>query len=167
MYRVNQSDISARNQLNAMADILERDLINAMAQFTGKKVWKKSGYGSLTAATAKIVDGIIDAHDLDRDNRGATSGPWTVTFASQVNSVWCTIKLRYDTTQGHCDYVEESFRIGRRDENGILIEPEQELAFPEGRPQFTQRQVEYALKAADNLEAQARNLRSTVSCFQR
>ena len=161
MHRANQYDIHARNQLNAMADILERDLINAMAQFNGKKVWKISGYGGFTAAAAKALDSIIDANGLGRDSE------WTVLFTSHVSSINCELRLCYSTTHGHCDYAKESFRIGRRSDDGILTEPEDALTYPEGRPQFTQRQVESTLQAAYDLETQARKLRSTVSCFQR
>lgn len=160
MHRTKQYDISARNQLNAMADILERDLINAMAKFNGKKVWKISGYGGVTAAASKAFDAVINAHGLERG-----SG-WLVTFSGQGRSIWCELRMCYDTTPGHCDYVKESFRIGQCDDNGILTAPETQLTYMKGRPQFTERQVEFTLKTVENLEAQARKLRSTVSCFE-
>lgn len=161
MHRTSQYDIDARNKVNLMADGLESALIKAMGEFAGKKVWKVSGRGGFTAATAKALDSLIEVHGLAREIG------WTVTFSGQGRSIWCRLKLRYETEQGHCNYAEEAFRIGQCDDHGILTAPETQLTYPNGRRQFTQGQVESALQAADDLEAQAWKLRSTVSCFRR
>jgi hypothetical protein len=99
MYRVNLHDICARNQLNAMADILERDLINAMAQFDGKKVWKISGYGGLTAAAANALNAAIDAHGL-----GFASG-LTATFFGHGRGIFCIFSLLRLHDKAHASSV--------------------------------------------------------------
>lgn len=161
MQRTKQTDIDARNKLNAMADCFEPALISALASLAERKVWKVSGYGGLTVAAKKVVDDLAASFGLTHEFG------WRLVITSPVTSLTAELTYRYETGETGCAYATEAFRIGRRDDSGILTEPEAEVTYPAGRPQFTVHEVETALARAFELETQARDLRRSVSCFTR
>lgn len=161
MQRIKQHDIDARNKLNAMADCVEPVLIAALASLTEKKVWKVSGHGGLTAAAKRAVDDLAASFGLTHE------AGWRLVITSPVTSITAELTYRYETGESACAYATEAFRIGRRDDCGILTESEANVAYPCGRPQYTVHQVETALARAYELESQARDLRRSVACFTR
>ena len=74
--------------------------------------------------------------------------------------------MNYDRPEGGVHYVRESFRIGRRDDDGVMTEADSP-AYPEGRRQFTLAEVKAAGDRAYELETEARQLRSSIACFNR
>lgn len=161
MQRTKQHDIDARNTLNAMADRFEPALIATLASFAGKKVWKISSYGGLTVAAKKAVDDTAAAFGLTHE------AGWRLVIGSTGSRIFAELTYRYAISQEACDYTIETFSIGRHDDFGILIESEDCLSYPAGRPQFTVAEVETTLKRAYELESQARDLRRSVACFTR
>lgn len=157
---IDQATIDARNTLNQKADLLEADFVDLMAGFHKQKVWKISGWGGMTAKLAKTVKALEDQHGIGKR--------FTLIIRSEVTSVWAELKYRYDRyPDGRCQYIEECFRIGRRDESGILTELESGLTYPEGRKQYKLAEVQSAIAEARKLEDQAQALRSSVSVFNR
>lgn len=157
---IDQTTIDARNTLNRKADALEADLLDLMAKFHNQKVWKISGWGGMTAKLAKALKALEDQHGLG--NR------FTLIIRSEVTSIWAELKYRYDRyPDGICQYIDESFRIGRRDGSGTLTELETGLTYPDGRKQYRLADVQSAITEARKLEDQAQALRSSVSVFNR
>ena len=154
MMIIDQKAIDARNHLNATADRFEPELQSLMADFLGKKVWRISGYGGVTAAIAKRIDAI----ELPEGYR--------LIITSPVGWITAELTYRYDRGDGCVNHIKESFQIARRDDDGVMTETDS-LAYPAGRPQFTLAQVETTKARAWELESQARDLRSSIACFSR
>ena len=83
-----------------------------MASHLGKKVWKISGYGGLTSAVAKQLR-TIEAELPER---------YRLIIRSEVSGIWADLDVNYDRPEGGVHYVRESFRIGRRDDDGVMTE---------------------------------------------
>ena len=167
---IDQTTIDARNCLNRKADQLESDLLELMAGFHNQKVWKISGWGGMTAKLAKAVKSLEDQHGFSETRTEAklVGNRFTLIIRSEVTSVWAELKYRYDRyPDGVCNYCSESFRIGRRDDSGVLTELESGLTYPEGRKQYKLAEVQSAITEARKLEDQAQALRSSVSVFNR
>ena len=156
MLRIDQAAIDARNNLNAMADQVEPELQALMADHLGKKVWKISGWGGLTSAVAKKL-ATIEAELPER---------YRLIIRSEVSGIWADLQYRYRTPDGGYIYSKETFRIGYRDDNGVMTEADT-LAYPDGRPQFVLAEVKAAADRAYQLESEARELRSSIACFNR
>ena len=156
MQIIDQSAIDARNELNRTADRVEPDLQALMASHLGKKVWKISGWGGLTSAVAKKL-ATIEAELPPR---------YRLIIRSEVTSIWAKLDLCYDRPEGGVNYINEEFRIGRRDDAGVLVEPEEQLTYPEGRKQYKLEDVKETFKRARQLESEATSLRCSVSCFR-
>ena len=169
MTMIDQTTIDARNTLNRKADQLEADLLDLMAGFHNQKVWKISGWGGMTAKLAKAVKALEDQHGFSETRTEAklAGNRFTLIIRSEVTSVWAELKYRYVRPDGVCQYIDEAFRIGRRDDSGVLTEPESGLTYPEGRKQYKLAEVQSAITEARKLEDQAQALRSQVSVFNR
>ena len=154
MMIIDQRAIDARNALNATADLLEPELQATMADYLGKKVWKISGYGGMTAAVAKRINA-IELPDTYR-----------LIITSHVSWITAELTYRYDRGDGTVNYIKETFQIARRDDDGVMTETDSPT-YPAGRPQFTLAQVETTNKRAFELEQQARDLRRSVAYFNR
>ena len=159
MMIIDQRAIDARNRLNRKADDVEPMLQALFASYLGKKVWRISGYGGLTAAVAKEVERLANAHGLTHE-----SG-YRLIISSEVAWIRARLQLRYNVESGGVNYIDCGFHAGKRDDQGVLIE-RAELCYPAYRPQFTLDQVQATKKRAYELEQQARDLRSSVSCFR-
>ena len=156
MQIIDQAAIDARNELNRTADRVERDLQALMASQLGKKVWKISGWGGLTSAVAKKL-ATIEAELPPR---------YRLIIRSEVSGIWADLDVHYDRSMGGVNYIKESFRIGRRDDDGVMAEADAP-AYPEGRKQFVLADVKAAADRAYQLESEARELRSSIACFNR
>lgn len=156
MQIIDQAAIDARNELNRTADQLERDLQAFMAAHLGKKVWKISGWGGFTSAVSKHLQPI----------EAELPPGYRLIIRSEVSGIWADLKLCYERPEGGVHYSKETFRIGRRDDTGVMTEADTP-AYPEGRPQFVLADVKAAADRAYELEKQARELRSSIACFNR
>ena len=156
MQIIDQAAIDARNELNRTADRVERDLQALMAAHKGKKVWKISGWGGLTSAVAKKL-ATIEAELPPR---------YRLIIRSEVSGIYAQLDLNYDRPEGGVNYIREDFRIGRRDDDGVMTEADTP-AYPDGRRQFVLADVKAAADRAYELEKQARELRSSIACFNR
>ena len=156
---IDQRAIDARNQLNRKADEVEPMLQALFAGFLGKKVWKISGYGGLTAAVNKEVERLSEAHGLTHEQG------YRLIIRSEVSWIRAELRLCYRVESGAVQYIDCGFNAGKRDDQGILTE-RGELCYPAGRPQFTLDQVQATRKRAYELENQARDLRLSISCFR-
>ena len=157
MQIIDQAAIDARNELNRTADRVEPDLQALMAAHTGKKVWKVSGWGGFTSAVAKKL-ATITAELPPR---------YRLIIRSEVTGIWAKLDLCYERPEGGVNYINEEFRIGRRDDAGVLVEPEEQLTHPEGRKQYKLKEVKDTLNRAHQLESEAVSLRCSVACFRR
>jgi len=160
---VTQRAIDARNELNLKADQVESALLQLMPDFLNKKVWKISGYGNPTKTFEKAVDAFEKAHKVDH------SEGFYMLMRSEIAWIHCELVHRYEEPNagGYAisNTIRADFRIGKRDDDGVLIELEDSLTYPEGRPQFDLATVKAAADRAYDLEKQARELRSSVSVF--
>jgi len=156
MQIIDQAAIDARNELHRTADRVERDLQALMAAHIGKKVWKISGWGGLTSAVAKKL-ATVESELPPR---------YRLIIRSEVSGIWADLDVNYDRPEGGVNYIRESFRIGRRDDDGVMTEADVP-AYPEPREQFTLAEVKAAADRAYELEQQARQLRSSIACFNR
>ena len=156
MQIIDQAAIDARNELNRTADRIERDLQDLMTFHMGKKVWKISGWGGLTSAVSKKFQTIED--ELPPHYR--------LIIRSEVRGIWAHLDLHYERPEGGVHYVNEAFRIGRRDGDGLMTEADSPT-YPEGRKQFTLAEVKAAAERARQLETEASALRSSIACFKR
>lgn len=156
MQIIDQAAIDARNELNRTADRVEAELQALMAAHKDKKVWKISRWGGLTSAVAKKL-ATIEA-ELPPRHR--------LTIRSEVSGIWAELQLRYERPEGGVHYCKESFRVGRRDDDGVMTEADTP-AYPDGRPQFVLADVKAAADRAYQLESEARELRSSIACFNR
>jgi len=161
---VTQGAIDARNKLNLKADQVEAALLQLMPDFLNKKVWKISGYGNPTKAFEKAVDAFEKAHKIDH------SEGFYMLMRSEIAWIHCELVHRYEEPSSGDGYaisntIRDGFRIGKRDDDGVLVELENRLTYPEGRPQFDLATVKAVADRAYDLEKQARELRSSVSVF--
>ena len=161
---VTQRAIDARNKLNLKADQIEAGLLQLMPDFLNKKVWKISGYGNPTKAFEKVTDA------FEKDNGIDHSGGFYMLMRSEVAWIRCELVYRYEEPTRGGGYatsntIRSDFRIGKRDSDGLLVELEDSLTWPEGRPQFDLATVKAAADRAYDLEGQARKLRSSISVF--
>lgn len=156
MQIIDQAAIDARNQLNRTADRVESDLQALMASHLGKKVWKISGWGGLTSAVAKKLQTI--EQELPPRYR--------LIIRSEVSGIWADLDLCYERPEGGVNYIKESFRIGRRDDDGVMYEADTPN-YPEGRKQYDLKDVKETLNRAHQLESEAVSLRCSVACFRR
>ena len=150
-----EKHISARNAVNARADLIESMLRESMRPLIGRKVWKVSGHGGQAAALSRAVESVCEAERLNRDG-----SRWFLIVHSDVH--WICADL-YVWQEGSGRTVETMF-LGRRDSDGMLTDVDEQ---PGQRPQFTLQQVKSARARAYELESEARKLRSSVACFER
>ena len=154
---ITQESINARNTLNTKADQIESVLLHLMPEFLHKKVWKTSGSGGQSAAFAKAVQQCCS------DNRiGGPESRYSLILRSDVTGIWAELVFRADM-----GCVRETFRIGTRDDQGVLKELETGLTYPEGRPQFELEAVKGKFRKAHELEREARLLRNEIMVFSR
>lgn len=157
---VTQRAIDARNKLNRKADQVEAALLELMPDFLNKKVWKKGGR---SAAFIKAIDAFEKAHKIDY------SEGFYMLMRSEIAWIHCELVHRYEepNTGGYAisNTIRADFRIGKRDDGGVLVELEDSLTYPKGRPQFDLATVKDTADRAYDLEKQARELRSSVSVF--
>ena len=152
---VTEKHVAARNAVNARADLIELMLRKSIRPLIGRKAWKTSGNGGMSALLKKAVDAVENVERLNR-----TGSHWQLIVRSDVS--WLTADLAlWDAESGR---TVETLFLGRRDSEGLLTEVDEK---PGQRPQFTIQQVESARARAYELERQARELLSTVSCFNR
>lgn len=160
---VTQRAIDARNKLNLKADQVESALLQLMPNFLNKKVWKKSGSHDRSAAFIKAIDAFEKDHGLDFSNG------FYMLMRSDIAWIHCELVYRYEEPNGDgyaiSNTIRADFRIGKRDDDGVLVELEDSLTYPEGRPQFDLATVKAAADRAYDLEKQARELRSSISVF--
>ena len=160
---VTQRAIDARNKLNSKADQIESALLQLMPDFLNKKVWKKSGSYDRSAAFIKAIDAFEKAHGMD------FSEGFYMLMRSEVAWIHCELVYRYEEPNGDgyaiSNKIRADFRIGKRNDDGVLVELEDGLTYPEGRPQFDLVTVKAAADRAYELEKQARELRSSISVF--
>jgi len=150
-----EKHISARNAVNARADLIESMLRESMRPLIGRKVWKVSGHGGQAAALSRVVESVCDAERLNQDD-----SRWFLIVRSDVHWICADLSVWQD---GSGRTVETLF-LGKRDSEGILTEVDEQ---PGQRPKFTLQQVESARARAYELESEARKLRSSVACFER
>jgi hypothetical protein len=131
-----------------------------MPNFLNKKVWKKGGR---SMAFIKAVDAFEKAHKIDY------SEGFYMLMRSEIAWIHCELVHRYEEPNGNgyaiSNTIRADFRIGKRDGDGVLVELEDGLTYPEGRPQFDLATVKAAADRAYDLERQARELRSSISVF--
>ena len=160
---VTQTAIDARNKLNLKADQVESALLQLMPDFLNKKVWKKSGPYDRSAAFIKAIDAFEKDHGIDFSNG------FYMLMRSEIAWVHCELVYRYEEpgSNGYAvsKTIRANFRVGKRDDDGVLVELEDSLTYPEGRPQFDLATVQAAADRAYDLEKQARELRSSISVF--
>lgn len=165
-----QRAIDARNSLNLKADQVESALLHLMPEFLNKKVWKISGYGGKSAAFAKAVDAFSEANGIGQCNNG-TAGSFWLYIRSDVSNIYAELVHRYEEPSGNgyaiSHQIREDFRIGKRNDEGILVELEKEFTYPSGRTQFDFATVKAMDAQASELESQARGLRRQISVFNR
>lgn len=160
-----QRAIDARNKLNLKADQVEAGLLQLMPDFLNKKVWEISGFFDRTA----VFNTAIVA--FERENEIHHSGGFYMRMRSEVARIHCSLFYRYEEPNGDgyasrfYETIRADFRIGKRDNDGVLVELEGSLTYPEGRPQFDLETVKAAADRAYDLEAQAHVLRSSISVF--
>jgi|TARA_R100000482_G_scaffold98610_1_gene42532 hypothetical protein len=152
---ITEKHITARNAVNARADLIESMLRESMRPLIGRKVWKVSGHGGQAAALSRAVESVCEAERLNRDG-----SRWFLIVHSDVH--WICADL-YVWQEGSGRTVETMF-LGRRDSDGMLTDVDEQ---PGQRPQFTLQQVKSARARAYELESEARKLRSSVACFER
>ena len=148
--RINQSTIDARNAVNRQADMIEGHLIRILSPYQGKKIWKMSGYGGLVAKLEKELDAYRVMHNVEH--------PWRLIVRSDVS--WLTAELSLWTQEA--GYTKETLYLGKRDDSGILTE----LGECKKRQIYDLEEVRLTESMAHDLEVQAMQLRSTISCFK-
>ena len=166
---VTQRAIDARNRLNLKADQVESALLHLMPDFLNKKVWKVSGYGGETAAFAKAMNAFCEANEIGQCNGNA--GSFWMHVRSEVSGIHVELVHRYEEPSGDqyaiSHQIRADFRIGKRDDDGMLVELEESLTYPAGRVQFNLETVKAMDTQATALESQASGLRSQISVFAR
>ena len=160
---VTQAAVDARNKLNLKADQVEAGLLQLMPDFLNKKVWKISGSLDRSAAFNKAIVA------FECDNKINHFEGFYMLMHSNTAWIRCSLAYRYEEPNGDgyaiSGTIRADFRIGKRDDNGVLVQLEDSLTYPEGRPQFDLDTVKAAADRAYDLEAQARVLRSSISVF--
>ena len=114
-------------------------------------MWKTSGYGGLIAKLEKEIEAYKNDHNI--------SHPWRLIVRSDVS--WITAELDYFVKE--VGYTKETIFLGKRDDNGTLLE----LSECRKRPQFIYEDVIATEEKAYELEKQARELRSSIACFRK
>ena len=153
---IDQAAIDARNELNRTADRVEPDLQASMAAHTARK-YGKSAAGVVHSAVAKKLATITAELPLR----------YRLIIRSEVTGIWAKLDLCYSRPEGGVNYINEEFRIGRRDDAGVLVEPEEQLTHPEGRKQYKLKEVKDTLNRAHQLESEAVSLRCSAARFRR
>ena len=160
---VTQAAVDARNKLNLKADQVEAGLLQLMPDFLNKKVWKISGSLDRSAAFNKAIVA------FECDNKINHFEGFHMLMHSNTAWIRCSLAYRYEEPNGDgyaiSDTIRADFRIGKRDGDGVLVELEHTLTYPEGRPQFDLVTVKAAADRAYDLEAQARVLRNSIRVF--
>ena len=152
---VTDKHVAARNAVNARADLIELMLRDAIRPLIGKKVWKISGHGGPSAALSRAVDAVAEVERLNQ-----SGSHWHLIIHSHVS--WLSADL--SIWQDGSGRTTETLHLGRRDPDGLLTEVDEA---PGHRPQFTLAQVEATRARAYELQREARELLSSVRCFDR
>jgi hypothetical protein len=147
---ITRTQINCRNIVNAKANEVEGHLARIFSPYQGKKVWKTSGYGGLIAKLQKE----IEAYEYDHN----ISHPWRLVLRSDVS--WITATLDYFVSE--VGYTKECIFLGKRNDKGVLVELSECIK----RPQFIDEEVFATEKRIWELEKQARELKSTISCLK-
>jgi len=148
---ISRAAVNCRNIVSLKANVVEGLLIRILSPYQGKKVWKTSGYGGLIAKLQKEIEAYENNHNI--------SHPWRLIIRSEVS--WITAELSYFVQE--VGYTKETLYLGKRDDNGTLIE----LGECRKRPQFTYENVIAIEQKAYELEKQAREMRSSIACFRK
>jgi hypothetical protein len=148
---ITRAAVNCRNIVNFKANEVEGHLLRILSPYQGKKVWKTSGYGGLIAKLQKEIEAYEKDHNI--------SNPWRLIIRSDVS--WITAELDYFVQE--IGYTKETLYLGKRDDNGTLVE----LGECRKRPQFTYENVIAIEEKAYELEKQAREMRSSIACFRK
>jgi len=158
-YGITQQRVDAQNKINALANEIEGHLLRLLSDWQQKKAFKTSGYGGKVAALEKAFDAYCASHGY---NVSAGDG-------RDASTVWVNLYRQYNSVTASVQNLISNGRrvemhLGRTDDTGTLI------SLGDGyrrRTDYTVAEIEGALSQAYNLEEQARQLRSSVSDFQR
>ena len=151
---ITRTAVNCRNIVNLKANQVEGHLLRILSPYQGKKVWKTSGYGGLIAKLQKEIEAYENDHNISHP-----CGRWRLIVRSDVS--WITAELDYFVQE--VGYTKETIFLGKRDNNGTLLE----LSECRKRPQFIYEDVIATEEKAYELEKQARELRSDIACFKR
>jgi hypothetical protein len=149
---LSETRVQDQNAINAMANEVEGHLLRMLSPYQGLKIRKISGHGGNVAKLQAEFNRYCQDHGYNQPEQ-----PWWLCLTGTYTSLVAT--LRMTSTR---PMVEELY-VGRfNDETGILTH------LSEGhqrRTDYTLAEVKQGLANAEQLEDQARALRSTYRLF--
>jgi hypothetical protein len=148
---LSETRIQDQNAINATANEVEGHLLRLLSPWQGLKIRKISGHGGNVAKLQAEFDRYCQDHGYNQPGQ-----PWHLCLTGTYTSLIATLRNHPRAMQ------EELYVASFNDETGIMTR------LSEGhqrRTDYTLAEVEQGLANAEQLENQARALRSTFRLF--
>jgi len=145
--------IAAQNAINAQTNEIEGHLLRILSDWQGLKARKVSGYGGFVQKLQQQLDAYCKDHGYNQPD-----GDWWLNVSASYTSVLATVRNTKTAMKA------EAYLARFNEADGVLT------SIGEGwqrRTDYTADGVNAALKEAEQLEEQARQLRSSVREFAR
>jgi hypothetical protein len=150
---LSETRIQDQNAINATANEVEGHLLRLLSPWQGLKIRKISGGGGNVAKLQAEFDRYCQDHGYNQPDQ-----PWHLCLTGTYTSLVATLRMRCSARP----MVEELYVARFNDGTGIMTH------LSEGhqrRTDYTLAEVEQGLANAEQLENQARALRSTFRLF--
>ena len=146
--------VDARNAFNATCNEIEGHLIRILSEWQGRKIWKTSGYGGLTAKFEPVLRAYEESHGY---NLVADECRIYINVRVQYNRVTAFVR---DTRTA----LSAELSLGRVNDSGEVASVDEVY---QSKTDYTLEGVISAREKAYALECEARELRLSIAEFDR
>ena len=146
--------VDARNAFNATCNEIEGHLLRILSEWQGRKIWKSSGYGGLTAKFEPVLRSYQTSHGY---NLTADSCHIWISIRVQYNQITAFVR---DTRAA----LSADLYLGRVNDSGEVV------SLSECRERKTDYTLESVIRTREKayaLECEARDLRSSIADFDK
>lgn len=147
--------VDARNAFNATCNEIEGHLLRILSEWDGRKIWKTSGYGGLTAKFEPVLRSYQTSHGYNLTAEGCR--------------IWVNVRVQHGTqivafVRDTHQALSAEMYLGRTTEAGEVS------SLNECRQRKTDYTLEGVVRTREKayaLECQARDLRRSIADFDR
>ena len=146
--------VDARNAFNATCNEIEAHLLRILSEWQGRKIWKTSGYGDLTAKFAPVIRDYEASHGYNQKGDGCR--------------IWISIRVQYNQIIAFVRDTDAALSadlyLGRVNDSGEVS------SLSECRQRKTDYTLEGVIRTREKayaLECQARDLRRSIADFDK